>query len=81
MTEGDLAYSFANPDFSFREFRSNLVTRWEFKPGSTLFVVWSQGRTSALDRWDPSVSHSFDRLWATPAENVLLVKMSYWLSM
>ena len=38
-------YSFANPDFSFRQFRSNLVARWEYKPGSSLYVVWSQGRT------------------------------------
>jgi hypothetical protein len=77
---GGAAYTFANPDFSFREFRSNLVTRWEFKPGSTMYVVWSQGRTSAIDQWG-SVGQGFNRLWDTPAANVLLVKFSYWLSM
>jgi hypothetical protein len=77
---GGPSYTFANPDFSFREFRSNLVTRWEFKPGSTMYVVWSQGRTSAVDRW-ATVGQSLDRLWDTPASNVFLVKFSYWLSM
>ena len=43
---GGPSYSFANPDFSFRQFRSNLVARWEWKPGSSLYVVWSQGRTA-----------------------------------
>lgn len=57
------------------------MTRWEFKPGSTLYVVWSQGRTNSVDRWDGSISRAFDQLWGTPAENVLLVKISYWLSM
>jgi hypothetical protein len=80
VTEGGATYSFPNPDFSFREYRSNLVTRWEFKPGSTLYVVWSQDRTSASDRWDQSLGHSFDRLWAAPPTNVFLVKFSYWLS-
>jgi hypothetical protein len=81
VAEGGTTYSFANPDFSFREFRSNLVTRWEFKPGSAMYVVWSQGRTSSVDKWDDSISHSFDQLWATPASNVFLVKFSYWLSL
>jgi hypothetical protein len=44
-------------------------------------VVWSQGRTDAVDRWDDSISHSFNRLWAAPAANVFLVKFSYWLPM
>ena len=39
-------YSFGNPDFNFRQFRSNLVIRWEYSPGSTIYLVWSQGRTS-----------------------------------
>ena len=35
-------YSFANPDFNFVQFRSNLVLRWEYKPGSEFYVVWSE---------------------------------------
>lgn len=39
-------YSFRNPDFSFAQFRSNLVLRYEYLPGSTLFFVWAQGANS-----------------------------------
>ena len=52
--DGGPAYTFANPDFSFRQFRSNLVARWEWKPGSSLNVVWSQGRTGYEPSWESS---------------------------
>ena len=73
-------YSFANPDFSFRQFRSNLVLRWEYRPGSALYVVWSQGRTGLLPYWDSAFSSSWSSLWQERADNVFLVKLSYWLS-
>jgi hypothetical protein len=77
---GGPSYSFANPDFSFRQFRSNLVARWEWKPGSSLYVVWSQGRTSYAPEWDDSFSSNWDALRGAPSDNVFLVKLSYWFS-
>jgi hypothetical protein len=74
-------YSFGNPDFSFREFRSNLVVRWEYRPGSSLYVVWSQGRTSDSDLYDDSLGNSFDALWRSAARNVFLVKLQHWFSL
>ena len=41
-----------NPDFNYRSFRTTNVLRWEYKPGSTLFVVWQQGREGNLDHGD-----------------------------
>ena len=73
-------YSFANPDFSFRQFRSNLVARWEYKPGSSLYVVWSQGRTASVPSWNPSFQSNWDELWRTSPDDVFLVKISYWFS-
>jgi len=82
ITERDGArFSFANPDFSFRQFRSNLVLRWEYKPGSSLYVVWSQGRTGEEARRESRFGSNWSGLWRTPADNVLLVKISYWLSL
>ena len=78
--DGGLSYSFANPDFSFREFRSNLVARWEWKPGSSVYLVWSQGRTSYAPEWDASLGSNWDALRGAPSDNVFLVKVSYWLS-
>jgi len=78
---GGETYSFGNPDFSFRQFRSNLVGRWEFKPGSSLYVVWSQGRTSFVDQWREALGDNLDALRAAPSTNVFLVKFSYWFSL
>jgi hypothetical protein len=77
VTEGGVTYAFGNPDFDFRQFRSNLVARWEYKPGSTLFVVWSQDRTDE-QVFGRSLTSSLDALRLAPATNVFLVKVSYW---
>jgi hypothetical protein len=77
---GGPGYSFGNPDFSFRQFRSNLVARWEWKPGSSLYVVWSQGRTASVPYWDDSFGDNWSELWSTRPDNVFLVKLSYWFS-
>jgi hypothetical protein len=74
-------YSFANPDFSFRQFRSNLVGRWEYKPGSTLYLVWSQGRTDELPAWESALGGHWSALWRARPDNVFLVKASYWFSL
>ncbi len=78
---GGPEYRFYDPSFSFREFRSNLVLRWEYRPGSVLYAVWSQGRTSWTDLWEQSVSENLDALSSAAAENVFLVKASYWFTL
>ena len=80
VTEGSSTYAFGNPNFDFRQFRSNLVARWEYKPGSSLYVVWSQDRTDQ-QVFGQSLTSSLDALRLAPATNVFLVKMSYWFGM
>ena len=75
-------YSFAgNADFNVRSFRTTNVLRWEFKPGSVLFVVWQQGREDVQDlgafRFRRDLSGVFD----APADNVFLVKLTYWFNL
>jgi Domain of unknown function (DUF5916)/Carbohydrate family 9 binding domain-like len=77
---GGPSYTLPNPDFAIQQFRSNLVARWEYKPGSALYVVWQQGRTGRQPYWDDSFHSNWTGLWATPADNVFLVKFSYWFS-
>jgi hypothetical protein len=77
--DGQFDYSIANPDFNFREFRSNLVARWEYTPGSVLYVVWTQGRSLFEGVTNESLGHNLGNLFDTPAENVFLVKLNYWL--
>ena len=78
--DGTSDYSLRDPDFGFREFRSNLVVRWEYSPGSTLFVVWSQGRTGVDGNGSFSAGGGLRDLFEVAPNNVFLVKISRWLS-
>ncbi|HVH09066.1 MAG TPA: DUF5916 domain-containing protein [Gemmatimonadales bacterium] len=72
---------FPNPDFRIRSWRSNAVLRWEYRPGSALFLVWTQSRLVTLA--DPSLdlAHYLGReVFLDPPTNVFIVKLSYWLS-
>ena len=74
-------YSFANPDFNFRQFRSNLVIRWEYLPGSTIYLVWSQGRTSSDTNGLFHYGSDMKDLFQITPDNVFLIKFSYWFSL
>jgi hypothetical protein len=68
-------------DFNFRSLRGNAVFRWEFMPGSTLFVVWTQDRNAT----DPVGNLDFSRdsraMLDANADNILLLKLTYWLGL
>ncbi len=65
--------------FNFKQFRSNVVARWEYRPGSALFFVWQQGRTeSGIDNGSFDVSREFGNLFRAAPDNTFLVKASYW---
>ena len=70
-------YSFGNPNFNFLQFRSNLVVRWEYRPGSVLYVVWSQGRTGYDGSGRFDFGEGFRGLFDTHPRNIFLVKFSY----
>lgn len=70
-------YSFASPDFNFKQFRSNLVLRWEYRPGCTLFLVWSQGRTDYSTSGYLDFGSDLDSLFSSKPDNVFLLKFSY----
>ena len=72
-------FAFGNPDFTFRELRSNVVLRWEYRPGSALFVVWSQGRSLADDGGRLRLGPDLGDLLRAPGTNTLMVKASYWI--
>jgi len=81
FTEYDgLAYtSFINPDFNFKSMRFNAVFRWEFRPGSTIYGVWTQQRQDFGHPGDFNVRRDAAALFAAPADDVFLVKLTYWL--
>lgn len=70
-----------NPDFNYKSFRTTNVLRWEYKPGSALYVVWQQGREGVTDRGRFRFNRDFGDVFGLPGSNVFLVKFSYWLNM
>jgi hypothetical protein len=75
-------FTIDNPDFNFRSLRGNTVFRWEYRPGSTLFVVWTQSRERSAPVGIGDFDFSRDRqdLFAARPDNIFLVKVNYWLA-
>ncbi len=60
--------------------RSNLVYRWEWSPGSALYLVWSRGATDFEERGEFAAGRDFDRLLSAAGDNTFMVKISKWFS-
>jgi len=71
-------FSFANPDFNLKSFRGNAVLRWEYLPGSTLYVVWTQTRAQSDVTGDFQFNHSFGQMLNIRPDDIFMVKLSYW---
>ncbi len=72
-------FTIPNPDFNFRSLLGNAVVRWEYRPGSTLYAVWQHTRQGAEGYGDFSFHRDFSALVHQPADNVFVVKATYWL--
>ena len=79
--EGASSYSFSNPDFSFRQYRSNLVARWEYRPGSTIYLVWENNRNSRESNYYSSLNYNMGELLGVQPTNVFMVKVSFWMGL
>jgi hypothetical protein len=67
--------------FDFKQYRSNTVVRWEYRPGSVLYFVWAQERTLSLDGNEArAATTDLGQLRAGHPANVFLVKGSYWMA-
>jgi len=68
-------------DFNYKEFNSNLVLRWEYITGSTIYLVWSQGIQHATRNGEFEFTQDINTLFHSDVENILLVKFSYLLNL
>lgn len=73
--------SVRDPDFNFRSVRGSAVARWEFRPGSALYVVWNENRADFEPTGDFRFRRDLGAISSAPSHDVFLVKMSYWLPM
>lgn len=78
VRDGDDAFAFADPSFNVRSFRSNVVLRWEWRPGSTAYLVWQQDRFEDRDRIDRVGPGGLFQALGAPGDNTVALKISYW---
>lgn len=75
--DGEIDFTFGNPDFAFVQFRSNLVIRWEYIPGSEIFLVWSQDVSRSGDPTSGLFDNLNDNIFGQTAQNIFLLKATY----
>jgi hypothetical protein len=75
----DLTVSYDdNPDFNYKSFKLNAVFRWEYMPGSDLYIVWTQARDAYDGFGNFRFNRDFDGVFDTVSDNVFLAKINYW---
>lgn len=80
VNEGTGTYEFNNPDFNRRELNSNLVLRWEYKPGSIFYLVWSHNKGNGDAPYATGFSTSVRTLLDADANNIFMFKLNYYFS-
>ena len=71
---------FGNPDFNFKSLRLNAIYRWEWRPGSALYLVWTEQREDLADPGRFAFGRDFGRLFGARADDAFMVKLAYWFS-
>lgn len=70
-------FSLSNPDFNYKSMRGTVVLRWEYRPGSLLYLVWTQNRADFSNPGDLSLWRDLGNLFTAPGDNIFLIKFSY----
>jgi hypothetical protein len=78
--DGTSDYSFTDRDFNYRSFRATAVLRWEYRPGSTFFLVWQRRQAGRAQTGDFDLGRDVEALFGAPAEDVLILKANVWLA-
>lgn len=79
--DGTAEVTFDDQDFNIRSLRLNAVLRWEYRPGSTLFLVWQQNRFQRLDTSRFELGDDLNALFSVHPENMFILKVNYWLGL
>jgi hypothetical protein len=71
------AFSFPDPNFNLRSLRGNAVLRWEYRPGATVFLVWTQDRRDSASAGNLDFRRDVEAMFNAPAEHIFLLKANY----
>ncbi len=74
-------FTIENPDFNIVSLRGNAVLRWEYMPGSVLYLVWTQSRSDEQTIGEFQFNNSLNRMWTIHPDNIFILKFTYWLNM
>jgi hypothetical protein len=80
-SDGNVDFEFDDRAFNVRSLRLNAVLRWEYRPGSTLYLVWQQNRRDRLDTGSFDLGGDFRALRSIEPDNIFIVKVNYWLGL
>ena len=72
------SFRLAVPDFNFKSLRLNAVLRYEFRPGSAAYLVWTDRRQDGSNPGQPAFGRDLGDLLSAPADDVLMVKIAWW---
>ena len=81
ITDGATSFTIDNLDFNRLFLRSNLVIRWEWAPGSTLYLIWQQNRRASTSNGDLVGVNSLGDAITAPGDNSFAIKASYWIGL
>jgi hypothetical protein len=73
------SFTFSNPDFTDTSLRGTAVLRWEYRPGSTLYFVWTQQRSGEDPNGEMGFGSAFSQIGRDRATNVFQIKATYWI--
>lgn len=74
---GAPVFAVGNPDFNYKSLRGTVVLRWEYRPGSTLYLVWTQNRADYSHPGDFRFGRDFGNLLKAPGDNIFMAKFTY----
>ena len=70
-------FAFANPDFNVKSLRGTVVFRWEYRPGSTFYLVWTQNRQDFANPGDFDLGRDLGDLISAKGDNIFMIKATY----
>ena len=73
------AFNISNPDFNYKALVGNAVLRWEFKPGSTLYLVWTRNGNNFNNPGEFQLFRDLNDLMGVTTDNVFAIKVTYWM--
>jgi hypothetical protein len=79
--DGAADFTFSDRDFNLRSLIGNAVVRWEYRPGSTVFLVWQRAQADRALVGDFDLGRDAGALFGAPADDRFIVKVSYWLGL